>query len=168
MKAGGGFDGLLSKPSFKNSLSCLIFDEAHCISQWGSFRPAYKEVSRLYLQLPDARFVFASATFSPPILDDIKSTFGLVPGSYEHIWRSNDRPNLHLSVRKIVHPITSYIDLAFLIPDGWKDGDPPPPKFLIFFNSIAEATDAGQFLRRRLPPTCRDKIGWFHSEMSDD
>ncbi|KAJ7161557.1 hypothetical protein C8R46DRAFT_1037757 [Mycena filopes] len=31
-------------------------------------------------------------------------------------------------------------DLAFLIPENWKPGDPPPPKFLIFFDSIADSS----------------------------
>ena len=167
MKADGGFAELMrNHPEFVSSLSCIVFDEAHCIIQWGRFREEYSELAQLRYQLPRIKFVFASATFAPLVLQQIKTSFGLVSGTYEHIRRSNNRPNIHLHVQKIMHPVSSLLDLGFLIPENWKEGDAPSPKFLILFNSIAEAVDAAKFLRRRLPPEVRDYISWFHSDMS--
>jgi superfamily II DNA/RNA helicase len=66
------------------------------------------------------------------------------------------------------YPISSFKDLAFLIRENWKPGDPPPPKFLIFFDSIADSIEAAKFLRGRLPLEYRHKIKWFNSEMSSE
>jgi hypothetical protein len=44
--------------------------------------------------------------------------------------------------RSLVFPAKSFRDLAFLIPDNFKEGDPPPPKFLIFFDNTKEAERA--------------------------
>lgn len=159
---------LRENPKLKDDINCIIFDEAHCITLWGcmAFRPEYNEVKRFRFLLPKVRFVFASATFTPAILSDIKTKFGLTAGNHVHIRRSNDRPNVHITVRKMEHAVSSYKDLSFLVPDGWKEGDGEPPKFIVFFATVAEAVDAGEFLRRRLPPEYRDKIGWYHSQMS--
>ncbi|KAJ3553995.1 hypothetical protein NM688_g3330 [Phlebia brevispora] len=166
MKAGGGFERLMRKPAFAAKIDSVVFDEAHCISEWGSFRPEYRDVMQLRYRLPNTSFVFASATFTPSILADIKRSFNLTQDRLTHIHRSNDRPNIHIAVRKILYSLSSFLDLAFLVPDGWKDGDPPPPKFVIFFDSISDAVNAGRFLRKRLPPEYRHKIKWFHSDMS--
>lgn len=166
MKAGGGFDKLMRKPQFVSRIISVVFDEAHCISEWGSFRPEYKDVCQLRHRLPGVPFVFASATFTPTILGDIKQKFNLNKDKLMHIRRPNERPNIHLGVRKIQHALSSFLDLAFLVPDGWQEGDPPPPKFVIFFDSISDCVNAGKFLRKRLPAHMRHKIRWFHSEMS--
>jgi len=53
MKPGGGFEKLFKQPRFRSQIMSVIFDEAHCISAWGEFRPEYKEVGRLRYMLPD-------------------------------------------------------------------------------------------------------------------
>lgn len=166
MKPGGGFEKLLRKPHFVSRVISVVFDEAHCISEWGTFRPEYKDIFQLRHRLPRIPFVFASATFTPSILADIKRTFNLNTSQLVHIRRPNDRPNIHLAVRKIQYPLDSFMDLAFLVPENWQEGDPPPPKFVAFFDKISDVVHAGQFLRRRLPPHLRHKIKWFHSDMS--
>ena len=168
VKWGEGFEALFRDITFRSRIISVVFDEGHCITQWGSFRPEYSEISRLRYLLPETRFIFASATFSPLILNDIKSSFGLSPGNFVHIRRPNDRPNVHIGVRKIEHALNSYRDLAFLAPDGWTEGNDTPRKFVAFFDSITEAIDAGESLRRRLPPEHRNKILWFHSDMSEE
>ena len=46
MKADGGFSGLMrDHPEFVSLLSCIVFDEAHCIIQWGGFREQYSELA---------------------------------------------------------------------------------------------------------------------------
>jgi len=61
------------------------------------------------------------------------------------IERSNDRANISICVREMLHPANSYLDLVFLIPEH-----PPPgwrcPKFLIFFDDIAESIVVANFL----------------------
>jgi superfamily II DNA/RNA helicase len=78
---------------------------------------------------------------------------------------SNDRPNVHITVRKILHPLNSFCDLKFVL-QNWKPGDEPPPKFIIFCDSIRETVSIGKYLRKQLPPEYREKVKWFHANMS--
>ncbi|KIK72934.1 hypothetical protein PAXRUDRAFT_21420 [Paxillus rubicundulus Ve08.2h10] len=82
------------------------------------------------------------------------------------IHRSCDQPNIRIGVRKIKYALSSYTDLAFLIPNGYKLGDPPPPKFLVFFDNISDSVNATLYLHRHLPPELQDKIKWFNADMS--
>ncbi|KIK17759.1 hypothetical protein PISMIDRAFT_78107, partial [Pisolithus microcarpus 441] len=79
---------------------------------------------------------------------------------------SSDRPNIKIGVQKIKYALSSYTDLAFLIPAGFKVDDPPLPKFLIFFDNIPDSISAACALHCRLPCELTDKIKWFNSEMS--
>jgi len=56
--------------------------------------------------------------------------------------------------------------LAFLVPDGYNDGNPPLPKFLVFFDDISDSIAAANYLRGRLPHSLKDKIKWFNADMS--
>jgi hypothetical protein len=65
------------------------------------------------------------------------------------------------------YPVNSYHDLAFVI-QKHMTADHCPPKFLIFFNSRAEAQAGAEFLHERLAPDLRNKVKWFHSRMTDE
>lgn len=80
--------------------------------------------------------------------------------------RSNDRPNVHITVRKMKYPLNSYMDLAFLIPDDWDGISPLPYKFVIFFDNITDSIAAATYLRSRMPLHQRQKVKWFNSDMS--
>ena len=143
-----------------------MFDEAHCISQWAGFRPDYQHISRLKYYLPNrVHFFAASATMPSLVLNDIVDILRLRKEHQYVISRSNDRPNIHLTVREMIHPAKSFLDLAFLIPEeppaGWK-----PPKLLIFFDNISKSIRAAKFLHKRLPPEHRGLLQWFNSDMS--
>lgn len=84
-------------------------------------------------------FYLPSATLPPIILHDIAKVLCLCPGQTEYIMQSNDRPEIQLVVQSLTFTVKSFQDLAFLIPDGFKEGDQPPPKFLIFFDNWKEA-----------------------------
>ena len=158
---------MLKNASFAARLQYMIFDEAHCVSEWGSFRPEYKEIGNLRYFLPSGlRILLASATLPKRVLTDVMHSLNLDPDAVKTVHRSNDRPNLNLCVRRIKHSLKSYTDLLFLIPVGWKPGMEAPPKFLVFFDSIAEAVEAGSVLRRQLPKEHRGKILWLHANMS--
>ncbi|KAI9573351.1 hypothetical protein HD554DRAFT_2012886, partial [Boletus coccyginus] len=70
----------------------------------------------------------------------------------------SDRLNIVIGVRKIKHILSSYADLSFLIPEGFKVGDPPLPKFLIFFGDFPDSINVALFLWHRLPAELRNKI----------
>ncbi|KAJ6458557.1 P-loop containing nucleoside triphosphate hydrolase protein [Mycena vitilis] len=169
MQQDGGFERLWKKPDFTSRLISLVWDEGHCASTWAGFRPEYKHVSRLRFLIPrDIPFLIVSATLPPAVLSDVMHNLQVSPKKCTIIRRSNDRPNIHLVVREMKYSMSSYKDLAFLIPEDWKPGDPLPSKFLIFFDSIADSIEAAKFLRARLPPEYRHKIKWFNSEMSSE
>lgn len=159
---------MLEAPQVSSKVLYIVFDEGHCVSQWGkTFRNHYLHVGNIRYLLPNKiPFYVASATLPPDILQDVTEILRLRTDKTEKIITSNDRPNIHLVVRPMEHSISSYRDLAFLIPDGFKLGDPPPPKFLVFFDNTTATEGAIHYLRSRLPPELRDKIKYFHATMT--
>lgn len=168
MQTDGGFSKLWKKPSFTSKILHFVFDEGHCISQWGSFRLEYLHIGMLRLLIPDTiPFYVASATLPAPVLLDITEILRLRLDQTEYITQSNDRPDIHLVVRGIKFALHTFQDLAFLLPENYIEGlTPPPPKFLVFFDNTKVAEAAVRVLRMRLPPALRDKIKYFHAGMT--
>ncbi|KAH7906213.1 P-loop containing nucleoside triphosphate hydrolase protein [Hygrophoropsis aurantiaca] len=166
LKRGGRCETQLWKDKgFISRILNIVFDEGHCIIQWGSaFRDDYNRVDQLRFFLPNVPIYITSATIPPSMITDLKTKFHMENCTV--FQRSNDRPNIHFSVRRMEHPQKSFWDLAFLIPSDWKDGDPLPPKFMIFFDNKKEAEAATTFLKERLPLALRDKVQWFHAGMT--
>ncbi|KAF7353121.1 p-loop containing nucleoside triphosphate hydrolase protein [Mycena sanguinolenta] len=121
-----------------------------------------------YLLPKDIPFFITSATLPPDVLQDVMATLGMSEAKTEIFWRSNDRSNIYLTVRKMKYPLNSFKDLAFLIPPDWDGTTPLPWKFVIFFASITESIAAAQYLRTLVPVAFREKIKWFNSEMSPE
>ncbi|KAL6307300.1 P-loop containing nucleoside triphosphate hydrolase protein [Sparassis latifolia] len=136
----------------------LMQDGGHCERLWK--KPHF--TSKLL------HFVFDKGHCAKEwILVDVAEILQLRKGHTEHIIRSNDRPNVAISVHKMQHAACSFKDLNFLISDNFKDGDTPPPKFLVFFDNIKKAEAVVQHLCSQLPVELRDKIKHFHSVMTD-
>lgn len=169
MREGGGFEQLWKNSKFTSRLISVIFDEAHCISIWKSFRPDYKHLGRLRHLLPHTPFFLASATLPDEIRHEIMTTLQIQSNQCSLIQLSNDRPNIHLEVRKIRHKQSAFDDLDFLIPPTTEraSGD-EIPKFLVFFDDIDECVRAADHLRARLHPDEREKVHWFHAQMSEE
>lgn len=164
LKDKGGVLAIAKDSRFTSSLVSVVWDEAHCIgkSGWGSFRPGYLDAGCVKAMLPsDVPFLVTSATLDGHTLAGVMTTLRMNPSTTTTFRRSNDRPNVHLTVRQIQHPLKSYRDLELLLhllsPD-WKPGDPPPPKFLVFFDNIAESVAAANKLRGQLPSHLRVKL----------
>jgi len=167
MKPNGGFERLLKTPPFVSHLISIVMDEAHCLAKWGDFCPEYQELGRLRYILPsNVRIYITSATLTKSTLSNITHLLHLRPDKLVTVQCSSDQPNVKVGVKKIKYALSSFTDLAFLIPDGFKEGDPPPPKFLIFFDDIPESINGAQYLSKRLPPMLRHKIKWFNADMT--
>ncbi|KAH9833451.1 P-loop containing nucleoside triphosphate hydrolase protein [Rhodofomes roseus] len=164
-KEGGGFEKLWKVPKFTSRLISIIWDEAHCISTWSSFRADYKKAYRLRYLLPHTRFLLASATFNDQLKVNTLKTMHMSLKDCIVFQRSNDRPNVHIEVRRIEHSLRSFEDLDFLIPPDWKPGD-ETPSFLVFFDNIEDSIAAAERLRSRLPRDSKSKVMWFNSRMT--
>ncbi|KAF8583748.1 hypothetical protein K439DRAFT_1347935 [Ramaria rubella] len=145
-------------------LDHVIFDEAHCIREWGdAFRADYAEIGEiLWLLLPHIKFVVTTATMNQAVLEDTMTKLYLPKSNTDIIWRNPDRSNIAYAVRKMKYPARSFLDAAFLVPLGLEGEDAPEP-FLAFANSKQVSEDLAIFLRNRLTNHLKNKIIWFHS-----
>ncbi|KAI0681881.1 P-loop containing nucleoside triphosphate hydrolase protein [Cytidiella melzeri] len=150
--AGSAFEAVWKCNAFTSRILSIIWDEAHCVSAWGSFRKEYQDAGRLRLLLNRrVPFYVASASLPGEILTDVMQRLRMHKESTVFIERSNDRPDVHLAVCRIQHALDSFEDLRFLIPNGWKPGD-RLPKFLMFFDNITESH--------------HHLIKWFNADMT--
>ncbi|KAI6156377.1 hypothetical protein EDD17DRAFT_1489484 [Pisolithus thermaeus] len=134
MRPDGGFKRLLKSPLFIQQIISIVIDEVHCLTDWGEFRPEYRELGRLHYVVPQSvPLLVMSATLMMSMLCDITHLLHMSPSRTVIICWSSDRPNIGIGVKKIKYALNSFADLTFLIPAGFKMGDPPLPKFLVFF-----------------------------------
>ncbi|MBT6768172.1 MAG: ATP-dependent DNA helicase RecQ, partial [Opitutales bacterium] len=77
------------------SISLMVIDEAHCISEWGhNFRPEYLKLSIAAKKLKVGRILALTATATPSVVDDIRREFAIPPEAYVNT--GFHRPNLFL------------------------------------------------------------------------
>ncbi|KIY69959.1 P-loop containing nucleoside triphosphate hydrolase protein, partial [Cylindrobasidium torrendii FP15055 ss-10] len=162
------FLSIIEDPAYQARQLYIVVDEAHCVSRWGrTFREDYLSVGNLRDFMPNTiPFCVVSATLAPPILRDVIALLGLRHNKLEKIILSNDRSNIALLVRPMAHSMSSYKDLAFLLPHP-DDPIQPVKKFLVFVDSREVAEDIVDFFDRRLPPEHVGKILYYHASMTD-
>lgn len=165
-KVKGGFAKIWRKKEFTARLISVVWDEAHCVFSWASFRTDYADAGRMR-NLLSAPFLMPSATMPDPVLNGVLDTLHLQRARVEIHRRSNDRPNVYLTVRKIQHALGSFQDLVdVLLGKGWKRGDGLPFKSLTFFDNIEESIQAADVLRKHFPPEDRFKLLCFNSDVT--
>ncbi|MCU9613738.1 RecQ family ATP-dependent DNA helicase [Caldibacillus lycopersici] len=82
------------------TISLLVVDEAHCISQWGyDFRPDYLEIGTVRKQLGSPVTLALTATARQEVRDDIKRFLKLE--MVNEIIFSSDRPNIAYMVQRV-------------------------------------------------------------------
>jgi len=97
-------------------LDLLAIDEAHCISEWGhDFRPEYRQLVDVLRKFPSAVCMALTATATPRVRNDIKSTLGFSQ-SNEFV-ASFNRENLFIEVTPKRDPVSQ--TLRFL--ENFKD-----------------------------------------------
>jgi len=80
------------------TVSYIVVDEAHCISQWGyDFRPDYLNIGKLR-EMVDAPVIALTATATPQVADDIMERLSFRDGKL--VKSGFERPNLSYIVRK--------------------------------------------------------------------
>jgi superfamily II DNA helicase RecQ len=116
MKPGGEFEKLLRKREFASDIIGIVFDEAHCITSWGDFRPEYKELQRLRYILPCyVPFMMASATLTPIDLSHGKRLLHMRSENLVTVRTSIDHSNVKLCVRKICLMMVGLHDLRLIV-----------------------------------------------------
>jgi len=97
-------------------IDCLTIDEAHCISEWGhDFRPEYRQIAEVRGRFPDAVCVALTATATPRVREDIKTSLGF-RDSNEFVGSFN-RENLFLRVAHKVDSLTQTIEFIEEFPE---------------------------------------------------
>ncbi|KAI6097399.1 P-loop containing nucleoside triphosphate hydrolase protein, partial [Pisolithus croceorrhizus] len=72
MRPDGGFKRLLKSPLFIQQIISIVIDEVHCLTDWGEFRPEYRELGRLHYVVPQSvPLLVMSATLMMSMLCDI-------------------------------------------------------------------------------------------------
>jgi ATP-dependent DNA helicase RecQ len=97
-------------------VDCLAIDEAHCISAWGhDFRPEYRRLADVRLRFPQAVSIALTATATPRVRKDIKSSLGF-EDSGEYVAGFN-RENLFLQVVSKDNPLDQTIEFIRKFPE---------------------------------------------------
>ena len=111
----------LLKPRMLGMLSelavdCITIDEAHCISEWGhDFRPEYRQLADVRARFPDAVCVALTATATPQVREDIKTSLGF-RDSDEFVGSFN-RENLFIRVVHKQNPFSQLLEFINEFPD---------------------------------------------------
>jgi len=94
-----------------SKLDLLAIDEAHCISEWGhDFRPEYRQLVDVRKKFPSAVCMALTATATPRVRSDIKSTLGFAQSN--EFLASFNRENLFIEVTPKRDPVAQ--TLSFL------------------------------------------------------
>lgn len=149
-------DNVLRDAELSQRLLSIVIDEAHVVSHWGSgFRKNYGKLGILRALVPKGTpMVAMSATLPPRVRFDVLSKLQYDQNDYIYLDLGNDRLNVSIVVRAIQHPMNSYQDLAFVVPDGIKTKD-ELKKTWIYVDSVSTGTEIAEYLYTRLPPSFR-------------
>lgn len=107
----------LATPLFQSylpllSISYLVVDEAHCISQWGyDFRPDYLNIARVREQT-DAPVIALTATATESTAEDIMDRLSYQGRSFELVKTSFKRDNLYYIVRRCEDKLGKMADIC--------------------------------------------------------
>ena len=82
------------------SISLLVVDEAHCISEWGhNFRPDYLKLPDYQRQFNIPQTLLLTATATPKVIADMQAKFAIAPEDV--VTTGFYRPNLNLLVEPV-------------------------------------------------------------------
>jgi ATP-dependent DNA helicase RecQ len=137
------------------SISLLVIDEAHCISQWGhDFRPHYRNINQHIGLMPDATVLALTATATPAVRNDIVQSLSVA--DMELVTTSFDRTNLRFEVR---HTATMPEKEKLLLQALRADGRPA----IVFTSSRRETERVAMLLKRE-----RLAAGFYHAGMDTE
>ncbi|MFT4413134.1 RecQ family ATP-dependent DNA helicase [Fredinandcohnia humi] len=121
------------------SISLLVVDEAHCISQWGhDFRPDYSKLGEIRRALGNPTCLALTATATKDVITDICTSLNLIDVKL-HI-HSVDRPNIAIAVKQVDSIEEKQEELKRLVTELKGPG-------IIYFSSRLWAENIAQYLK---------------------
>ena len=123
------------------SISHLVVDEAHCVSEWGkSFRPSYGRIKDFVLGSSVAVITAFTATASSQVLEGIRSV--VFPDRPVRLVQDNpDRPNIFYRVIPALSKSKTLVDLLISRPGNC----------VVFCATRSLAEITARLIRRRVP-----------------
>jgi len=142
---------VLRKPEFGPRVLSIFIDEAHCVSHWGaSFRKKYATIGIVRAFLPRSTPMIAvTATLTPRVHRDVLQKLEYNPDDYVFINIGNDRPNVAQVVRAMEHPMNSFRDIDFVIPESITSPTDIPKAF-VFVDDITVGGELTDHLNGRV------------------
>jgi RecQ family ATP-dependent DNA helicase len=134
----------------------IVFDEAHCVSQWGhDFRPDYKQVGQIVrTTFPLVPILALTATATDRVRVDVMSQLQI--SGAEIFLQSFNRPNLHYEVRtkrkSIVTEIVNFVHTQY-----------PGESGIVYCFSKKDCEEVAQQINREGIP-----CGFYHADISPE
>ncbi|WP_019340877.1 ATP-dependent DNA helicase RecQ [Stutzerimonas stutzeri] len=136
------------------SISLLVVDEAHCISEWGhNFRPDYLNLPDYQRQFNIPQVLLLTATATPPVIADMQAKFSIAPNDV--VTTGFYRPNLNL----LVEPVSGFNKQRRLV--EWladKSGQPT----IVYVTQQKTAEQIAEHLAQRGFPASAYHAGMNH------
>lgn len=139
------------------SLSMLVVDEAHCISQWGpNFRPEYLLLKNVITKLRPPRLLLLTATAPKNVAQDIIERLGLQQNQVNVIRQPIDRPNIFLAVKQLADERAKQRFIVKIVQQLGSSG-------VIYFSSKKMANQLSQLISQQ----CGLRVGVYHAGLDN-
>lgn len=140
----------------KTNISMIVFDEVHCLSEWGhDFRPDYKRVAEnIKVIFNDVQIVALTATITPKAKKDIIQTLNLKEPFIST--SSFNRKNIYLGVKKFWTIFGKYKFLKSQIERS--------NKILVYCSSRKET----EIMTEKISHSLKTNASFYHAGCSND
>lgn len=147
---------ILRQSSFMEHILSMFIDEAHCIVHWGAgFRKKYGTLGKIRAFFPEGTSVVAvTATLTGRVHRSIRSSLHFAQSRLPSLSLNvgNNRPNVSIVVRACEHPMNSFADLDFLVPQSIRQ-PADIPKTYIYVDNIPVGTEIDRLFANQNPRT---------------